>query len=182
MDKQDKSRAGHYEIHGETIAKFEFFDHGFNPYSRYLDVDKVDLILRKRSGDKVKYIEVQVKFGRLYECKQGWEKANFDVTSWRFFKPDEFSGSQTGLYVAYVLHDPDGYKGDIFIFPAMKFDQLLSKAIRNNTKKGPRAKVYIAHCIHDDKWYLWKKWKFNDLDNSTVEDVTQYRRNFRMVS
>ncbi len=47
LNKKDRSKAGHYEIQGETIAKFEFFDNGYNPYSRYLDIDKVDLILRK---------------------------------------------------------------------------------------------------------------------------------------
>jgi hypothetical protein len=45
-----RSRAGHYEILGETYAKFEFFEKGWNPYSRFLDVDKVDLILRRRSA------------------------------------------------------------------------------------------------------------------------------------
>ena len=38
-----RSRAGHYEILGETYAKFEFFEKGWNPYSRFLDVDKVVL-------------------------------------------------------------------------------------------------------------------------------------------
>ena len=42
-------KAGHYEIQGETIAKFEFFENGYNPYSRYLDVDKVDIVLRKKT-------------------------------------------------------------------------------------------------------------------------------------
>jgi hypothetical protein len=37
-----RSRAGHYEILGETYAKFEFFEKGWNPYSRFLDVDKVE--------------------------------------------------------------------------------------------------------------------------------------------
>lgn len=38
MKREDLLKSGHYEIHGETIAKFEFFQNGFNPYSRYLDV------------------------------------------------------------------------------------------------------------------------------------------------
>ncbi len=41
-----RQQAGHYEILGETYAKFEFFENGWNPYTRFLDVDKVDLILR----------------------------------------------------------------------------------------------------------------------------------------
>src|SRR5216683_7430363 len=32
-----RSRAGHYEVLGETYAKFEFFEKGWNPYSRFLD-------------------------------------------------------------------------------------------------------------------------------------------------
>jgi hypothetical protein len=43
MNRDLKQKAGHYEILGETYAKFEFFQHGWNPYSRFLDVDKVDL-------------------------------------------------------------------------------------------------------------------------------------------
>jgi hypothetical protein len=70
--RDDLHKAGHYEIQGETIAKFEFFDNGFNPYSRYLDVDKVDLILRQRVGSSISYVEVQVKYGRLYDCTPKW--------------------------------------------------------------------------------------------------------------
>lgn len=43
-----RRKAGHYEILGETYAKFEFFENGWNSYSRFLDVDKVDLILRRK--------------------------------------------------------------------------------------------------------------------------------------
>jgi hypothetical protein len=66
MQRRDIARAGHQEIQGETIAKFEFFQHDFNPYSRYLDTDKVDLVLRRRVHDRVQYADVQVKYGRLY--------------------------------------------------------------------------------------------------------------------
>ena len=45
-----RRRAGHYEIVGETYAKLEFFENGWNPYSRFLDIDKVDLILRRRDA------------------------------------------------------------------------------------------------------------------------------------
>lgn len=61
MDKNYKLKAGHYEIQGETIAKFELFEQKWNPYSRYLDVDKIDLILRKRLKNKTVYREIQVK-------------------------------------------------------------------------------------------------------------------------
>jgi len=179
MDKKEKLKAGHYEIQGETIAKFEFFDNGFNPYSRYLDVDKVDLILRKRVGKNIKYIEVQVKYGRLYECKPKWQTDKFDHTSWKFFKINEFQNAQENLFIAYVLGHPDGYKGDIFIFPVKDFHKLINSAISSNTKKGKQTKVYIAHSIKNNRWYLWKKWGFAKIDETNTIDVTQYRRNFK---
>ena len=178
MDKASKFRAGHYEIQGETIAKFEFFDNGFNPYSRYLDVDKVDLLLRKREGQKIQYIEVQVKYGRLYPCQPKWQVDKFDFTSWKFFKLDEFKHAHDNLFVAYVFAYPAGYKGDIFIFPAKEFNSLINLAIISNTKKGKAAKVYIAHSIQDDRWYLWKKWNFDAISSENTVDVTKYRRNF----
>jgi len=78
--------AGHYEILGETYAKFEFFENGWNPYTRFLDVDKVDLILRRRHQNRPFYREVQVKYGKLYPVGSNWERALFDYTSWRFFR------------------------------------------------------------------------------------------------
>ena len=66
-----RRRAGHQEILGETLAKFEFFQHGWHPYTRFLDVDKIDLILRRRNDSQVDYREVQVKFGKLYTWAWG---------------------------------------------------------------------------------------------------------------
>ncbi len=183
MDKQDRLKAGHYEIQGETIAKFEFFENGFNPYSRYLDVDKVDLILRKRTESVVKYYEIQVKYGKLYDCKEQWSKCLFDVTAWKMFNPDEFNDHRPSLYIALVLAHPSGYKGDIFIFSSKEFNDLIKKGITCNTKKGKKSKIYIAHSISDEKWYLCKKWarSFDELNNETVLDVTNFRRNFQQL-
>ena len=180
-EKEKKQKAGHYEIHGETIAKFELFDQGFNPYSRYLDVDKVDLILRKRQGKDIRYIEIQVKYGRLYECKAKWEKTFFGFHSWRFFKLDEFADSHKNLYVAYVLvhPPPSGYQDDIFIFPAVEFHRLIKQAVPTKTKKGMQANMYIARTLDGARWYLLKRWGFQQLNPETVVDVTGYRRNFR---
>jgi hypothetical protein len=67
LEPEHRRRAGHYEIlGGETYAKFEFFQKGWNPYSRFLDVDKVDLVLRRTWANVPEYREVQVKFGKLY--------------------------------------------------------------------------------------------------------------------
>lgn len=182
MDKFAKQKAGHYEIQGETIAKFEFFDNGFNPYSRYLDVDKVDLILRTRNGNNIKYIEVQVKYGRLYKCGVKWQQEHFDYTSWRFFKLNEFNELiNNNLYIAYVLAHPEGYKGDIFIFSAQKFNELINQAIISNTKKGKMAKICIAHCKHNDKWYMWRKLNFKTINETNSIEVTKYRRNFEFI-
>jgi len=182
LNKKKKLKAGHPEIQGETIAKFEFFDNGYNPYSRYLDIDKVDLILRKRINDKIEYIEVQVKYGKLYPQNKGWTKGLFDFCSWRFFKLDEFSYSNPNLYIAYILSYPEeGYKGDIFIFPVNIFDKMIKMTIRSEGKKGPLAKMLLAHCIQGDKkdnWYLWNKTKFKEINNNTTFDITKYRRNF----
>ena len=51
-----RQKAGHYEILGETYAKFEFFENGWYPYSRFFDVDKVDLILRRRTANGKEFI------------------------------------------------------------------------------------------------------------------------------
>jgi len=113
-----KSKAGHYEILGETYAKFEFFENGWNPYSRFLDVDKVDLILRRKvNGEKI-YREVQVKYGKLYDIGTvgtAWARRLFDFSSWRFFKEDEFTAqlNDAGFFIAYVLAADIGYRGDI---------------------------------------------------------------------
>lgn len=174
--RDDLHKAGHYEIQGETIAKFEFFDNGFNPYSRYLDVDKVDLILRQRIGSSISYVEVQVKYGRLYDCTPKWQQQHFDHTSWKFFRPSDFANSHENFFVAYVLAHPSGYKSDIFIFPGRIFNELINKAIPSVTKSGLQYRVYIAHGHTDNKWYLWTAPKFDTLPGNTI-DVTEYRRN-----
>ena len=100
MDSTLRRKAGHYEILGETFAKFEFFQKGWNPYSRFLDVDKVDLILRRRvPGGATLYREVQVKFGKLYRVGVKWERPLFDLTSWRFFKDGEFEDADPSLFL-----------------------------------------------------------------------------------
>ncbi len=182
MDQKERQhKAGHYEVHGETIAKFEFFENGWNPYSRYLDVDKVDLILRKRDGEKIIYKEIQVKFGRLYKCTAQWQKNNFDYTSWRFFKMDDFANAHANLYVAYVMAHPGKYNGDIFIFPAREFHRLICASIQCNTKKGLKAKMCIAHLKGTDRWFLWKTLRFSQVNSSNTIEVTRYRRNFKLL-
>jgi hypothetical protein len=172
-----RRKAGHYEILGETYAKFEFFENGWNPYSRFLDVDKVDLILRRKLNGKKIYREVQVKYGKLYEVGPAWERQLFDVTSWRFFKEDEFTASLTDadFFIAYVLAADIGYRGDIFIFPVRDFVEIIRCGI---SSKGQR-KVYISRLKEkEDRWVLRRLGGFSKVDESTCLDVSNYRRNF----
>lgn len=174
-----KRKAGHYEILGETYAKFEFFEKGWNPYSRFLDVDKVDLVLRRRENNKKIYREVQVKYGKLYGVPAR-ERQLFDVTSWRFFKVDEFAPylNDADFYIAYVLAADDGYKGDIFIFPVHEFAEIISSAIPS---KGQR-KVYISRRIgQENRWVVRRKYSFSVIDESTCLDVSKYHRNFGIL-
>jgi hypothetical protein len=117
-EKEKKQKAGHYEVLGETLAKFEFFQNGWHPYSRFLDVDKVNLVLRRNRKNLVEYREIQIKFGKLYEIMPKWEHKLFYTSSWRFFTAKELQDleDRKGLYLAYVLSRDDRYQGD-FYFP-----------------------------------------------------------------
>jgi hypothetical protein len=175
-----KQKAGHYEILGETLAKFEFFEAGWNPYQRYLDVDKVDFILRRRVDSKVIYREIQVKYGKLHDCIQNWEEPLFDVSSWRFFKEDEFKlyETRTDFFLAYVLAHDSGYKQDFFIFPVSKFHNLLHQA----PIAGGKRRVFISRSKADrSKWYLRAKGRFDTISPDTCIDVSEFRRNFKLL-
>lgn len=176
-----RRKAGHYEILGETYAKFEFFENGWNSYSRFLDVDKVDLILRRRASGHAVYREVQVKFGKLYKVGPAWERELFDFTSWRFFKEDEFAGhrEQKDFFVAYILSRDIGYQGDIFIFPVRDFIEIVRSGIPS---KGQR-KVYISR-LHGEaeRWVLRRTNRFSAVTHETCLDVSKYRRDFAALN
>lgn len=172
-----RRKAGHYEILGETYAKFEFFENGWNPYSRFLDVDKVDVILRRKVKGKRVYREVQVKYGKLYNVGPAWERHLFDVTSWRFFKEDEFTAylNDPDFFIAYVLAADIGYRGDIFVFPVRDFIEIIRCGIPS---KGQR-KVYISRLKdQENRWVLRRVGSFSVVDDSTCLEVSKYRRNF----
>ena len=176
-----RRNAGHYEILGETYAKFEFFENGWNPYTRFLDVDKVDLILRRRHQNRPFYREIQVKYGKLYQVTSKWECALFDYTSWRFFREDEFDAylDHSDFFIALILAADIGYQRDIFIFPVRDFAALIKKAIPSKEQR----KVYISRSIHDpSKWYLRRLPKITELTPDAVVDVSNYRRNFALLN
>ncbi len=58
---------------------------------------------------------------------------------------------------------------------------MIKTTIRSEGKKGPLAKMHLAHCIQGDKkdnWYLWNKTKFKEINNGNTFNITKYRRNF----
>jgi hypothetical protein len=178
--KAMKQKAGHQEILGETIAKFEFFENGWNPYSRFLDVDKVDLILRRRLPSGIVHREVQVKFGKLFQCTLAWEKPLFSCTSWRFFSEENLDSmtEQKELFLAYVLSPDGGFKGDMFIFPIADFARIMWLSY----KSGAGFKVCISRKLGDENhWFVRRQPRFNVIDGETTVDVTGYYRNFRCL-
>ena len=178
---EHRRRAGHYEVLGETYAKFEFFENGWNPYSRFLDIDKVDLVLRRVVSGRRQYREVQVKYGRLFETDSGWQSRLFDLSSWRFFNDDEFVSalSNDSLFVAYVLAARIGYRGDIFIFPVRVFADLIKCGVAT----GGKRKVYLSHVRGDgQQWVLRRTQRsFTSVNEDTCVDVSKYRRNFSVL-
>jgi hypothetical protein len=181
LSAENKRKAGHYEVVGETLAKYEFYEVGWNPYQRFLDIDKTDFILRRRNNNKIEYREIQVKYGKLYDCGTKREQTLFDITSWRFFAADAFEShlDRKDFFIAYVLAHDTGYEGDIFIFSAKEFHGLIASAIPS----GSRMKMYLSRDkSNPEKWYLRRKTKFTDLSNSNCLDVSQHRRAFHKLN
>jgi hypothetical protein len=178
-------RQGHQEAAGETIAKFEFWQQGWNPFEHFVDDDQVDLILRRNQNGRVEYREIQVKFGRFYaeDMLAPWQRKFFKHVAWRTFDPDEFARSRPELIVAMVLGGSDGlkYDGDIFLFRSRELHDLIQAAPRFSTK-DERKNVYIGCAINGDRWYVPKqRTKFDALSPEKVMDVTAHRRNFKLL-
>lgn len=186
LTAEKQQQAGHYEVLGETYAAFELFEHGWTPYSRFLDVDKVDFILRKLREKKPVYREAQVKFGKLYSVSSKWEKALFDVTSWRFFKEGEFDAykQRKDFFLIYVMSAGTGDDREIFIFPIAIFCDLIEKAIsRKSAKLGTKKAMYISRSLADkSRWYLrTAAGQMRALTPENTFEVTKYRRAFHLL-
>ena len=186
LTPERQQQAGHYEVLGETYAAFELFENGWNPYSRFLDVDKVDFILRKLHERKPIYREAQVKFGKLYPVNSKWEKSLFDVTSWRFFKTGEFDAykNRSDFFLIYVMSAGTGDDREIFIFPIAEFCKMIGAAITRGSKKhGTKKAMYISRSLSDKtRWYLRRKsGKMVSITADNCLEVTKYRRAFSLL-
>lgn len=177
----ERLKAGHYEALGETLAKFEFFQHGWHPYSRFLDVDKIDLILRRRRNTTVYYREVQVKFGKLYKCTRGWEQGLFADTSWRFFKESEIAklAERPDVYVAYILSPDDGFKGDMFVFRCNDFVTAIRSAFK---VKRDHYNVYVSRSAQSpNRWFVRRRPRLEEITPDTTFEVSRHYRDFRCL-
>ena len=186
LTPEKRQQAGHYEVLGETYAAFELFENGWNPYSRFLDVDKVDFILRKLHEKKPIYREAQVKYGKLYSVTSKWEKALFDVSSWRFFKNGEFDDykHRKDFFLIYVMSAGTGEDREIFVFPIAVFCELIEKAITRKSKKlGTKKAMYISRSLADKgRWYLRTGGeRMASITNENCFEVTEYRRAFKLL-
>lgn len=177
-------RSGHLEIIGETAAKLLFFQQGWNPYSRFLDMDKVDLILRRNRNNAPEYREIQVKYRRLYvpEKATQWSAKFFASTAWYMAKVDEFACHRPGLFVMFVFGYPNRrIEPDVLIFPSRDFHELIQRAPLH--KKGDETRsLYISKSRTDSRWFIQlTRKKFAEIDANTCEDVTSYCNNFGVI-
>jgi hypothetical protein len=120
---------------------------------------------------------VQVKYGKLHKVESGCKADLFDLTSWRFFKEDEFADyiHRPDFFIAYVLAADIGYARDIFIFPVTDFVRLIKCGIPSKSQR----KVYISRQRKQpQEWVIRRLSKFSAIDAQTWVDVTKYRRNF----
>lgn len=183
---EKQQQAGHYEILGETYAAFELFENGWNPYSRFLDIDKVDFILRKRDHALPIYREAQVKYGKLYPVGSKWQQELFTLTTWRFFKPGEFDGHKhrKDFFIIYVMSAESGYEKDIFIFPVAVFCELIAAAVPRKDGDGIKKAMNIARSVADpSRWYMLRLGKkFAEINDTTCFEVTKYRRAFHLLN
>lgn len=179
-----EARSGHLEIIGETAAKLLLFQQGWNPYSRFLDVDKVDLILRRNRSGAPEYREIQVKYRRLWagDDQSVWESKLFEATAWYTAEEKEFAGHRPGLFVMFVFGYPDRrIESDVLIFPSRDLHEIIRRAPLHK-KSGDARALYLSKSITHSGWYLrLTRRKFAHIDETTCENVTKYRNNFSLL-
>jgi hypothetical protein len=179
-----EEHSGHLEIIGETAAKLLLFQKGWNPYSRFLDVDKVDLILRRNRDNAPEYREIQVKFRRLYVADKPsrWDSRLFCATGWYISDIDEFASHRRGFFVMFIFGYPDRQiEKDVLIFPSRDLHDIIQRSPRHKKAAEKRA-LYISKSRADGRWYVrLMRTRFTEIDATTCVDVTQYCNNFAIL-
>jgi len=179
-----EQRSGHLEIIGETAAKLLLFQQGWNPYSRFLDVDKVDLILRRNRKSATEYREIQVKYRRLYVSDKSsrWASKLFSATAWYNADMDEFASHRPGFFVMFIFGYADRQiEKDVLIFPSRDLHEIIQRCPL--LKKNGNARVlYISKSCAESRWYVrLTRNKFAQIDANTGVDVTKYLNNFAIL-
>jgi hypothetical protein len=177
-----EQKPGHLEVIGETAAKLLLFQKGWNPYSRFLDVDKVDLILRRSQKNKTEYREIQVKYRRLFEHNRDrWDGKLFSATAWYNAALDEFKAHRPGFFILFVFGYPDRrIEKDVLIFPSSEFHEIIKKS--PPIKEGNKRVLYISKARASTEWYVWlTRRKFSQINHITCQDVTKYLNNFTLL-
>ena len=178
----NEAKPGHLEIIGETAAKLLLFQKGWNPYSRFLDVDKVDLILRRTFKNKAEYREIQVKYRRLFEHKPDrWDGKLFSATAWYNADLDEFASHRPGFFIMFVFGYPDRkIENDVLLFPSSEFHEIIKKS--PPIKEGEKRVLYISKERTGPGWYIWlTRRKFSQINSNTCQNVSKYLNNFELL-
>jgi len=177
-----EAKPGHLEIIGETAAKLLLFQKGWNPYSRFLDVDKVDLILRRTQKNKTEYREIQVKYRRLFEHEPDrWDGKLFSATAWYNADLDEFAAHRPGFFIMFVFGYPNRtIEKDVLLFPSAEFHKIIEKS--PPIKDGKKRVLYISKGRKGQGWYIWlSRRKFESITPQTCQDVSRYLNNFKIL-
>jgi hypothetical protein len=91
---------------GETYAKFEFFEKGWNPYTRFLDLDKVDLILRRRTTTGRLYREIS---GQVQRTKATSSSSRFVISTERSVVASQAKDSARFICQDYMARPNAGF-------------------------------------------------------------------------
>ena len=158
----ENSTAGHKEIIGETIAKLILHKRGFNPYSRFLDKEAIDLIVRNDKGKEVTYNEIQVKYSKKYldPDENYWFKINQRTFNPRFY-----------YYFMFICEDDD----KIFIIPSLTLKGMLKKIKLNIKKEEDFGKWHIIIRKKENKYFL------DTMREEEKVDITGYLNDFNRL-
>lgn len=147
--------SGHKEIIGETIAKLRLFYEGFNVYSRFLDIDAVDFVIRKRKGKAVAYKEIQMKYSKHHmEGNEYW----YGIGKNTFERRANF-------FFMFICGDMD----KIFIIPSIKLHNWLKKML------GDVKKWHIIIRERKNMWYMITKREHENIN------ITEYLNDFKSL-